>query len=58
MFGLISPLDLVAVGLYLYVGVKAYRDERSLGMSPRVALREAAIWPHSSWQATREYFRF
>lgn len=56
MFGLISPLGLAVVGLYLYVAIAIMRAELKADASLGMAFVKAATWPATIWNTIEKLY--
>jgi tetrahydromethanopterin S-methyltransferase subunit D len=56
MFGLISPLGLAVVGLYVYVGVAIGKAEVAAGAGFLTVITKAAMWPLTIWNTINKLY--
>ena len=56
MFGLLSPLGLAVVVLYVYVGFAAGRAEAKAGSNFVKAAFKAATWPVTIWHTIDQLY--
>lgn len=56
MFGLFSLSTIALVGLYVYVGVAAFKGEVDAGASWTLALSKAATWPVTIWSTIKKLY--